>query len=302
MAEPSLREKFLPPACFCRLTIDPVPMTEEPKSGPPVLFLRPTPILFGAVAGFGMAILLQQFAVTPLTTMFLLAMTLMGMLVIGIALPTALAHGRAQGGDRERSRGAPRITAFSLVALLTIVALVVAVMGAQAQQSGEQDGCSAAINGERSQDRVEVPESGVIEWSLTSHDGNIASWEIMLHYAWLTFPLDVGLDLPPETATKNGTEDLNDYPRYGVGVYRLSGTVHDEHGGTCTGTVDVVVPGNPLLTPLGLAALVLTTVGVVGGSVSANNATRGERGPRGHMPRDDETFDHEPHDQPPEER
>lgn len=250
-------------------------MTEPPDNRPPVLFLRPLPILFGAVAGFGLAVLLQQFAVTPLTTLFLLAMVLMGIIVIGIALPTALAHARAQPQTEDSSRGAPRATAFSLAALLTLVALVVAVMGAQAQQPAQQDeDCTATINGERTQERVELSETGEIDWSLSSRSGNISSWEVLLHYGWFSFPLDVGQDSPPVQDTKEGTKDLKDYPNYGVGVYRLTGTVSDENGGTCTGTIDAVVPGNPLVTPMGLAALALTTIGVVGGSLSANTATR----------------------------
>lgn len=59
---------------------------------PPAVLAKPLPILLGALAGLGVAVLLQQYAVTPLTLPFLLLMLALGAAVIGVGLPTLLLH------------------------------------------------------------------------------------------------------------------------------------------------------------------------------------------------------------------
>lgn len=246
-------------------------MPEKETRRPRYLFTRPLPIAFGLLSGLGAAILLQQFAVAPLTLPFLLAMLAAGLVLIGIAVPTILYAFRSPEPDPEHppSRARPRIATISIVALLVLAALVLVAVTVGAQTEGP---CTTRINGEETDERVTLREDGTIAWSMTSHAGNISSWEVFLEYAGIPIPLSVGDDDPPEEQSKSDVADVDDYPDYGVGVYRVTGTAVLEDGETCTGTTDVVVPGNPFATILGWAGTVFMLGGVVGATVSANTA------------------------------
>jgi hypothetical protein len=63
-----------------------------PATGRPKVLVKPLPIVFGAIAGLGIAVLLQQYGLALLTLPFLLLMLLVGGVVIGIGLPTLLLH------------------------------------------------------------------------------------------------------------------------------------------------------------------------------------------------------------------
>lgn len=248
-------------------------MPSKEKDRPGTFLLKPWPVFWGAVAGLGLAVLLQQAAVTPMTTPFLLAMVAAGVLVVGLAVPTTiLLVRRSREPVQATSAVGSRFMGAMMVFVVLLVALVLATMGAHAQGPQQEGRCSASVNGQTASDRVVLPEDGSVEWELTSEAGMIAGWEVLLEYAFLDYPLDVGTDRPPVQDTKRDTASLDDYPRVGVGVYRLEGRVLDENGNTCTGTLDVVVPGNPLTAPMGLAATGLLALGLIGGTVSGSRA------------------------------
>ncbi len=52
--------------------------------------IKPLPLILGLIAGAGAAVLLQQFAVTPLTVGLLVGCAIGGALLLGIALPTVI--------------------------------------------------------------------------------------------------------------------------------------------------------------------------------------------------------------------
>ncbi len=229
-------------------------------------------MVFGLLAGLGAAILLQQFAVTPLTLPFLLAMLVAGILLIGIAVPSlmyALRSPEAVTHQEHTRRRSPRVATIGLVALLVLVAIALVAVTATAQTDGP---CTTHINGEETQERMTLREDGVVAWSITSHSGNISSWQLSVEYAGIQLPLSEGEDDPPEQQTKRDVSNVNDYPDYGVGIYRVTGTAVLEDGETCTGTTDLVVRGNPFATILGWAGTVFMLGGGVAGTVTANNA------------------------------
>ncbi len=62
-------------------------MTGEGDS-PKRFLIKPLPMILGLIAGAGVAVLLQQFAVTVLTMGLLIGCALGGAVLLGIGLPT----------------------------------------------------------------------------------------------------------------------------------------------------------------------------------------------------------------------
>ncbi len=65
-------------------------MDEQAASAPKRILIRPLPAILGLIAGTGLAILLQQYAVAPLTPGLLIACAIGGAVVLGFALPTLI--------------------------------------------------------------------------------------------------------------------------------------------------------------------------------------------------------------------
>ncbi|MGZ8610582.1 MAG: membrane protein insertion efficiency factor YidD [Actinomycetota bacterium] len=66
-----------------------------------------------------------------------------------------------------------------------------------------------------------------------------------------------------------GQVSVDDYLKWGVGLYRVEGTASGTPGWACTGSGYVKLDGNPLSKPVGQAAAGVTVVGAVGAVASA---------------------------------
>jgi hypothetical protein len=133
------------------------------------------------------------------------------------------------------------------------------------------------INGHDFHGTISVPENNTVWWEFHSNAGNIQSWDVSLHYMGMAIPIDSGVDEEPDKPMKKGIADVNSYAKYGVGIYKLTGSVVAE-GGTCAGEVNIVVKGNPLATMIGAGAAGASALGVGGGIGSALSSAKGALG------------------------
>jgi hypothetical protein len=166
------------------------------------------------------------------------------------------------------SRRAIKVSTISLLALLAVILVALSV---QAQVSGP---CTGTINGQDFHGTVTVPENNTVAWEFNSNAGFISSWAITLYYASIPIPVDTGEDEDPDKTTKGDIADVSQYAKYGVGIYQLTGTVNSE-GGACTGTVNIIVQGNPLTTLIGATAAGATAVGAGGAAASSVAGAKG---------------------------
>ncbi len=151
---------------------------------------------------------------------------------------------------------------------LSLFAVALALVAFATHAAAEVTGpCTGTINGHDIHGEIVVPENGTVAWEFTSTGGPIASWAIELVFLGQTIPIDVGTDEDPDKMTKGGVADVNQYAKYGVGIYTLTGKVVTE-GGTCEGAVDVIVQGNPLTTVLGATGAGALVIGGAGGAVA----------------------------------
>ncbi len=64
--------------------------TTASEGSPPKVLVKPVSMILGAVSGLGIAILLQQYAVTLLSWGLMIGMAILGALVFGVGLPTLM--------------------------------------------------------------------------------------------------------------------------------------------------------------------------------------------------------------------
>lgn len=102
-------------------------------------------------------------------------------------------------------------------------------------------------------------------------DGKFTGHTVYLEYSGIKWPADEGVD---DGKTWSGTVDVAKYAKYGVGIYKASGT---SSGIPCSGWAFIKVEGNPLGTAAGAAAAGATAIG--GGLVAAS-AVAAARRPR----------------------
>ena len=157
------------------------------------------------------------------------------------------------------------------IPLLALLAFLAVAMSGDAAVEGP---CTGTINGDEFHGTVTVPENGTVAWQFTSTAGNIKAWDIEMLFAGATIPVDSGEDEEPDQTTKGGVANVNDYAKYGVGIYELTGAVVTE-GGTCSGSVKIIVQGNPLTTAVGGAAAAAAVIGTGGAAAAGGLAAKG---------------------------
>ena len=154
--------------------------------------------------------------------------------------------------------------------LFVVVLLALATPGG-AKVTGP---CTGTINGQEFHGEVKVPENGTVGYMFSSNSGFISSWTVELEYFGASIPIDDGSDEEPDKTSISGEANVNDYAWMGVGLYHLVGTVVSK-GGTCTGSVDILVEGNPLTTLVGGLAAVAVVAGGGGAAVAGGAAAKG---------------------------
>jgi len=131
--------------------------------------------------------------------------------------------------------------------------------------------CTATMNGvdvntiDTPGTALEVPHDGTVSIDVVS-SGAITSHTVKLEpIGGLGFTADEGTD---EGNGWRGTVNVADYAKYGVGVYKVTGSATGPGG--CSGTAFVKVTGkSPLSTAAGAAGAGLAAIGAIGVAASA---------------------------------
>ena len=131
--------------------------------------------------------------------------------------------------------------------------------------------CTATMNGvdvntiDTPGTALEVPHDGTVSIDVVS-SGAITSHTVKLEpIGGLGFTADEGTD---EGNGWSGTVNVADYAKYGVGIYKVTGSATGS--GACSGTAFVKVTGkSPISTAAGAAGAGLAAVGAIGVAASA---------------------------------
>jgi len=152
---------------------------------------------------------------------------------------------------------------------LATVAVLLLAMGAFAAPAGAavSGGCVVTINGENV-DRAHSPstafefdEGETIEVMGVS-TAPVESYEITAKYGLFSYPAKSG-EPTGDKLTWSGSVQVDDYTRFGVGLYRFDGS--STGAAPCSGWAYVKINGPfPLATVAGATAAVFTVVGVAG--------------------------------------
>lgn len=171
--------------------------------------------------------------------------------------------------------------AAAAVTLLSCGAFGAFAAPAGAQVSG---GCVVTVNGENvnrahSPDTAfEFGEGETIEVVGTS-TAPVESYEITAKYGLFSYPAKSG-EPTGDDLTWSGEVQVDDYTRFGVGLYRFDGSSTGD--APCSGWAYIRINGPfPLTTVAGATAGVLTVVGVAG-MASAARPPKGGKPGRGH--------------------
>ena len=170
-------------------------------------------------------------------------------------------------------RARPATTVLGVLALL-----ILAVTPATAEIAG---GCRASINGTdvagvNSTDpaqAIKVEQGGQASVVLEAASP-ISQLYIYLDFAGIKIP---AVQRPVSGASVRETVPVDQYAKYGVGLYRVIGEGSGS-GQTCAGSALINVAGNPLETTAGMAGAAATGAGVLG--VAGASAAAALRGPR----------------------
>jgi putative component of membrane protein insertase Oxa1/YidC/SpoIIIJ protein YidD len=180
---------------------------------------------------------------------------------------------------RRRLRPNTLPTFFSVLALS---GLVVVLTAATAQAVGVSGGCTATINGKQpssltKDDPLEVHKGETVSVTGTAPAGTPKTDANNTH-------IDVAVidgvfavsssDHPGHGPNWGGTQNVDDYLKYGVGLYHVTGVAEGSSGWHCEGDGYVELKdGSPLTKPIGAGAAAMMVVGGLGAVL----ASRGKR-------------------------
>jgi hypothetical protein len=136
--------------------------------------------------------------------------------------------------------------------------------------------CSATVNGEdvatRSAsspgDAIDVGDADEVVVQARSSSA-IGTYRIQLEYAGIRWTVAKG---ESSDNTWSRSVKVDDYARYGAGIYRVHGV--SDGGSSCDGAVLVDVGGSPLTTPVGLAASAFVLLGVANAALNVRSGRK----------------------------
>jgi len=112
-------------------------------------------------------------------------------------------------------------------------------------------------------DAIEVKEHTAVPVTMQSAEG-ITHLRVQIEFAGFRWTVR---DEPTSGTSWQNTVPVDDYAKYGVGLYKVIGQSMGP-AGTCSGSALVKVAGNPLTTVAGAAAAGITALGAVGLAVA----------------------------------
>ena len=151
---------------------------------------------------------------------------------------------------------------------LAIAFVVILALAAAPVASATIEGpCEATIAGEdvvardtfARSDAISVPQTGGVPVTMTA-ERPIDNLKLEIEFAGFKYTV---LDEPTTVRQSTGVVPVDDYAKYGIGLYKIVGTATGE-GFTCEATALVDVQGNPLETAAGAIAVGMVVVGGLG--------------------------------------
>ncbi len=136
--------------------------------------------------------------------------------------------------------------------------------------------CTATVNGEDVASRsASSPDDAIDlgdaeEATVTARStGSIGGYRVQLEYAGIRWTVAKGRS---DDNTWTRSVKVDDYARYGAGLYRVHGV--SDGATTCDGVVLVKVGGSPLTTPAGLVASAFVLLGVANAALTVRNGRK----------------------------
>ncbi len=152
---------------------------------------------------------------------------------------------------------------------LSLAFWLFAPTAAQADVNGP---CSATLNGTNvAQDDgpIDVGSNDIVAVTMGSTAAEVTHLRVQLHYGPVSWNVH-NEDTSGQNVSKNVS--VEDYARYGVGLYKVTSTATLSSGGSCSGSALVKVSGSPLGSWAGRVAAAAAAVGVAGLAVTAGVA------------------------------
>ncbi len=127
--------------------------------------------------------------------------------------------------------------------------------------------CEATIAGEdvvardtfARSDAISVPQTGAVPVTMTGRDA-IDRMKLEIEFAGIPYEVR---DEPTTVSSTTGVVPVDDYAKYGIGLYKIVATSTGE-GFTCVATALVDVQGTPLETAAGAIGIAMVIVGGLG--------------------------------------
>ena len=166
----------------------------------------------------------------------------------------------------NRKHSSPRRRRRPVLAAGATTLLLALVVGAPGEATAAMSGpCTAQVNGQdvslRSAsdpgDAIDVEEADAVAVAAQSTSA-IGDYRVQLEYFGIRWTVAKGQSTNNQWSRE---VKVSDYARYGAGIYRVHGV--SDGSASCDGSVLIDVGGNPLTTPLGIAALIFVAIGVV---------------------------------------
>lgn len=151
---------------------------------------------------------------------------------------------------------------------LAIAFVVILALGAAPGAAATIEGpCEATIAGEdvvardtfARSDAISVPQTGAVAVTMTA-ERPIDRMTLDIEFAGIRYTAH---DEPTTVPSSTGIVPVDEYARYGIGLYKIVGTATGE-GFTCEAVALVDVQGNPLETALGAIGVAMVIVGGLG--------------------------------------
>jgi len=188
---------------------------------------------------------------------------------------------------RSRRRRLRPNTLPTLFSILALSGFVVVVTAGVAEAVGVNNGCSATLNG---RDPAQLDSDHpllVHKHEAVSFTGKIPPSVPNPAQDVNNTHIDVAIiggiasvsssDHPGHGPTWGGTQNVDNYLKYGVGLYHVTGHASGTGGWSCDGDAYVQLKdGNPLGKPIGAVALAFALFGVVGAGLSTRGGDPGE--------------------------
>jgi hypothetical protein len=151
---------------------------------------------------------------------------------------------------------------------LAIALVVILALAAAPEALATIEGpCEATVAGEdvvgrdtfAKSDAISVPQTGGVPVTITA-ERPLDNLKLEIEFAGFKYTV---LDEPTTVRQSTGVVPVDDYAKYGIGLYKIVGTATGD-GFTCEATALVDVQGNPLETAAGAIAVGMVVVGGLG--------------------------------------